>query len=99
MEGSADEPLQVHAHAADGGVGMQHFVLGPLAFVDDHHVGAAVEVGEGVGNARHFFTKGVVQGEQMVDLRVKRRLGWGASSRRCYGGEGSGREAEVGGGC
>ena len=60
MECRTDYPLQVHAHVADCGVDVQHFVFGALAFVDDHHVGAAVEVGEGVGDAGYFFAEGVV---------------------------------------
>ncbi len=58
----------MHAHIADSSVDMQHFVLGALALVDDHHVGAAVEIGERVGDAGYFFAEGVVQCEEVVDL-------------------------------
>jgi hypothetical protein len=65
----------MHAHVANSSVDVQHLVLGTLALVDDHHVGAAVEIGKCVGDAGYFFAEGVVQRKEMVNLRIERRLG------------------------
>lgn len=62
------EPLDVHAHVADDGIGAQHFFLDALAFTKYHHVSAPFEVRHGVRNARHFFAKGVVQRKEVVYL-------------------------------
>jgi hypothetical protein len=50
----------MHAHIANSSINMQHFVFGSLTLINNHHVGAAVEVGEGVGDASHFFAEGVM---------------------------------------
>lgn len=63
LERRANHPLQMHTHVTDGRVDVQHLVFGALALVDDHHVRAPIEVGEGVGDARHFLAEGVVQCE------------------------------------
>lgn len=84
--------MQLHAHVVNGGVGVQHLVLVALALVNDHHVGAALDLGQRGRYAGHLLAQVLVQGEQMVDLRVEGRL-TGATL-----GERRGRHAELGGG-
>lgn len=68
------QPVHLHAHTVDGSVSMQQLVFAALAFVVDHHTGTAFDLGECVGDASHFLTKRVVQCEEMMNLRVERRL-------------------------
>lgn len=84
--------MQLHAHVVDGGVGVQHLVLVALALVDDHHVGAALDLGERGGDTGHLLAEVLVQGEQVVDLRVEGRLVGAVLGER------RGRRAELGGG-
>ena len=67
--------MQLHPHPINGGIGVQHFVLDTLAFIDDHHVRSAFMISQSIGNARHLITERAMQRKEMVDLRVEG--GWG----------------------
>lgn len=71
LQRRAHQPVQLHAHAVDGRVCVQHLVLSTLALVDDHHVGATVELGERIGDAADFVAEGLVEGEEVVHLRIE----------------------------
>jgi hypothetical protein len=68
MEVRTHEPLDVHAHVADDGVGAQHVFFDTLALVEHHHICTALELGHCVGDARHFLAKGVVERKEVVHL-------------------------------
>lgn len=87
LQCGAHQPVQLHAHAVDGGVGVQHFVLCALALVDDHHVGAALELGECVRDAVDFVAERLMQSKEVVYLgiewwlaRLRFALGYGIRS-------------------
>lgn len=89
----------MHAHVANGSVDMQHLILSPLALVDNHHVCAAIEISQGIGNARDFLAERVMQRKEVMDLGVERWLGGVAVIGGRNWWKGSGGQPEVRGRC
>lgn len=54
------EPLYLHAHAVEGGVGMGHVFLNTEALVHDGHAGTGVEVCQSVRHLSDFFAERLV---------------------------------------
>ena len=60
--------MQLHPHAVDGCVGVQHLLFDTLIFIENHQIGSALMIRQSIGNARHFVAERAVKCEEMVDL-------------------------------
>lgn len=65
MQSRIHQPLNLHAHAGDGRVGVRHVLFDAEAFVHDSHAGAGVEVCDGMGEVCDFVAEGLVDGEEV----------------------------------